>query len=121
MSIISLVIIASILAIAFAAFNFATVKKMDEGTDKMKEIASAIRIGSNAFINYEYKVLCCCCSSRCTLSTAYQLAGSHFTNYWLYNEWSRRSCSMKMLPMQMLEFLTKPNTKDIGKTVKLLS
>ena len=57
MSIISLVIIASILAIAFAAFNFATVKKMDEGTDKMKEIASAIRIGSNAFINYEYKVL----------------------------------------------------------------
>ncbi|NLB78491.1 MAG: sodium-translocating pyrophosphatase, partial [Clostridiaceae bacterium] len=52
-----LVIIASILAIAFAAFNFTSVKKLDEGTAKMKEIAEAIRIGSNAFINYEYKVL----------------------------------------------------------------
>lgn len=57
MSIVSLVILASILAIAFAAFNFVTVKKMDEGTDKMKEIADAIRIGSSTFINYEYKVL----------------------------------------------------------------
>ncbi|NLX64431.1 MAG: sodium-translocating pyrophosphatase [Clostridiaceae bacterium] len=57
MSISILVIIASILAISFAAFNFATVKKMDEGTDKMKEIADAIRIGANAFINYEYRIL----------------------------------------------------------------
>ena len=30
---------------------------MDEGTEEMVEIASAIRIGANAFINYEYKVL----------------------------------------------------------------
>lgn len=57
MSIVVLVILASILAIAFAAFNFSTVKKMDEGTDKMKEIADAIRVGANAFINIEYKVL----------------------------------------------------------------
>ena len=55
MSLVSLVIIASALAIAFAAFNFMKVKKMDEGTAKMKEIAGAIRIGANAFINYEYK------------------------------------------------------------------
>lgn len=57
MSIFILIILAIVLALAFAAYNFATVKKMDEGTDKMKEIAGAIRIGSNAFINYEYKVL----------------------------------------------------------------
>jgi K(+)-stimulated pyrophosphate-energized sodium pump len=57
MSIVSLVIIASILAVSFAAFNFVKVKRMDEGTEKMKEIAAAIRIGANAFINYEYKVL----------------------------------------------------------------
>lgn len=57
MSVVILVILASILALAFAAFNFAKVKKLDEGTDKMKEIAGAIRIGANAFMNYEYKVL----------------------------------------------------------------
>lgn len=57
MPIVSLIILAAVLALAFAAFNFVIVKKMDEGTDKMKEIASAIRIGSSAFINYEYKVL----------------------------------------------------------------
>ena len=52
-----LLIIAALAALAFAAFNFFKVKKMDEGTGEMKEIASAIRIGANAFINYEYKVL----------------------------------------------------------------
>jgi len=56
-SILALVIIASLLALGFAAMNFVKVKKMDEGTDKMAEIASAIRIGANAFINYEYKIL----------------------------------------------------------------
>ena len=52
-----IIFLAAILALAFAAFNFASVKKLDEGTDKMQEIASAIRAGSNAFMNYEYKVL----------------------------------------------------------------
>jgi len=57
MSILALVIIASLLMLGFAAVNFVKVKKMDEGTEKMVEIASAIRIGANAFINYEYKIL----------------------------------------------------------------
>ncbi len=52
-----LVIFAAMLALAFAAFNFFGVKKMPEGTQRMSEIASAIRIGANAFINYEYRVL----------------------------------------------------------------
>ena len=57
MSFVCLFIFATVLALSFAAFNFAKVKKMDEGTDDMKEIASAIRLGSNTFINYEYRVL----------------------------------------------------------------
>ena len=57
MSILALVIIASLLTLGFAAVNFVKVKKMNEGTDKMVEIASAIRVGANAFINYEYKIL----------------------------------------------------------------
>ncbi len=48
---------AVILAVAYACFNFFTVKKLDEGTDRMKEIAGAIRIGANAFIRYEYKIV----------------------------------------------------------------
>ena len=52
-----LVIFAAGLALAFAAFNFFGVKKMPEGTEKMQEIAASIRVGANAFIEYEYKIL----------------------------------------------------------------
>ena len=55
--IVILVVFAAMLALSFAAFNFFGVKKMPEGTEKMSEIASAIRVGANAFIEYEYKVL----------------------------------------------------------------
>ena len=51
------VFFAAALALAFAAFNFAAVKKMPEGTERMSEIAAAIRVGANAFINYEYRIL----------------------------------------------------------------
>jgi len=52
-----LIFFADALALAFAAFNFAAVKKMPEGTERMSEISSAIRVGANAFINYEYRIL----------------------------------------------------------------
>lgn len=52
-----LVIVAALLALGYAAFNFIDVKKLDEGTDRMKEIAAAIRVGANAFITYEYKII----------------------------------------------------------------
>ena len=47
-----LVIVAALLALGYAAFNFASVKKMDEGNARMSEIAEAIRVGANAFITY---------------------------------------------------------------------
>lgn len=52
-----LVIIAALIALGFAAFNYFKVKKMDEGTETMSEIADAIRVGANAFIVYEYKII----------------------------------------------------------------
>ena len=52
-----LVIVAALLALGYSAFNFIGVKKLDEGTDRMKEIAAAIRVGANAFITYEYKII----------------------------------------------------------------
>lgn len=52
-----LVIVAALLALGYAAFNFASVKNMDEGNTRMSEIAEAIRVGANAFITYEYKII----------------------------------------------------------------
>lgn len=51
------VLFASVLALSYAAFSFFKVKKMEEGTDRMKVIAGAIRTGANAFINYEMKII----------------------------------------------------------------
>ena len=48
---------AVILACACAALNYFTTKKLKEGTDRMQEIASAIRVGAGAFIKYEYKIV----------------------------------------------------------------
>lgn len=48
---------AVILACACAALNYFVTKKLDEGTERMQEIASAIRVGTNAFIKYEYKIV----------------------------------------------------------------
>ena len=56
----SMVYIAPIMAIIALVFAFtlaAKVSKMDEGTDRMKEIALSIREGANAFLTAEYKIL----------------------------------------------------------------
>lgn len=45
------------LALGYAAINYYAVKKMDEGTERMQEIAAAIRLGASTFINYEYRVV----------------------------------------------------------------
>ena len=55
--IILLVLFAAILALCFAAFNYFSMKRLSEGSEQMQEIAAAIRVGANAFINYEYKIL----------------------------------------------------------------
>ena len=52
-----IVFFAVVLAVAFAALNFYLVRKMKEGTERMQEIAAAIREGANAFIRYEYKIV----------------------------------------------------------------
>ncbi len=52
-----IVIAAAFLAIAYALYSFFRIRKMKEGTDRMVEIASAIRIGAKAFIDYELKLI----------------------------------------------------------------
>ena len=51
------VIVVALATIGFVAHNYYKIKRMDEGTERMSEIAEAIRIGANAFINYEYKII----------------------------------------------------------------
>ena len=52
---------AGILACAYAFFNYFSVKKLEEGTEKMSEIAGSIRTGADAFIRYELKIVCIIC------------------------------------------------------------
>ena len=49
--------VAVILAVSYAVLNYLCVKKVEEGTERMGEIAGAVRIGANAFIRYEYKLV----------------------------------------------------------------
>ncbi|MDD5129887.1 MAG: sodium-translocating pyrophosphatase [Candidatus Omnitrophica bacterium] len=46
--------VGSILALGFAFYLALSVLRMDEGTDKMKEIASAVRIGAQAYLKRQY-------------------------------------------------------------------
>ncbi|MBR2337286.1 MAG: sodium-translocating pyrophosphatase [Clostridia bacterium] len=52
-----IVLFAVLLALSFAFLNFYLVKKKKEGSERMQEIAAAIREGANAFIHYEYKIV----------------------------------------------------------------
>ena len=52
-----LVLFVAVLGLSYAIFNFVKVKALEEGTEEMSEIAKAIRIGANAFLTNEYKVL----------------------------------------------------------------
>lgn len=51
------VLFIAVLGAAYAAFNFVKVKRLDEGTAEMSEIAQAIRTGADTFLLNEYKVL----------------------------------------------------------------
>ncbi|MDD3782645.1 sodium-translocating pyrophosphatase [Candidatus Darwinibacter acetoxidans] len=52
-----LVFFASVLALAYAAKNFYAVKKLDEGTRVMRDIAASIRTGATAFLDYEFRII----------------------------------------------------------------
>ena len=47
----------AVLALVFAFVKASSVSKQDAGTDRMKEIASAISEGARAFLFAEYKIL----------------------------------------------------------------
>ncbi|MFA4993048.1 MAG: sodium-translocating pyrophosphatase [Candidatus Omnitrophota bacterium] len=46
--------VGSILALGFAFYLALSIMKMDEGTDKMKEIAQAVRVGAQAYLKRQY-------------------------------------------------------------------
>lgn len=49
--------VASIVALLFAAKFFFDMKKADEGTDRMKEIAGYVREGAMAYLKQQYKIV----------------------------------------------------------------
>ncbi len=50
-------IVGAVIALVYAGYLAFGIKKQDEGNDKMKEIALAIRKGAMAFLKKEYKIL----------------------------------------------------------------
>ncbi|MBP3879377.1 MAG: sodium-translocating pyrophosphatase [Lachnospiraceae bacterium] len=57
MDMLMIIPVSAVLALVFALYLAGSVRKEEEGTDRMKEIAGAIREGANAFLFSEYKVL----------------------------------------------------------------
>ena len=53
---------AVVLACAYAFFNYFSVKKLEEGTEEMADIAGSIRSGADTFIKYELKVVAIICA-----------------------------------------------------------
>ena len=48
---------AAVLTLAFAFYFYKWMRKQDEGTDKMKEIASHVRSGALAYLKQQYRVI----------------------------------------------------------------
>jgi len=46
--------VGSIIALGFAWFLAAMIMKKDEGSDRMKEIAAAVRVGARAYLKRQY-------------------------------------------------------------------
>jgi K(+)-stimulated pyrophosphate-energized sodium pump len=46
--------VGSILALSFAAYLAVSIRKKDEGNEKMKEIAEAVRVGAKAYLKRQY-------------------------------------------------------------------
>lgn len=57
MLVMCVVLVAALIALGYALYNYNSVRKMDEGNARMSEIAAAIREGAAAFISYEYKII----------------------------------------------------------------
>jgi len=50
-------LICAIIALLFCVYLALTILRKDEGTDRMKEIAAAVREGANAYIKRQYMVI----------------------------------------------------------------
>jgi K(+)-stimulated pyrophosphate-energized sodium pump len=57
MLIMSLIIGSALVAIIYGAIVIASILRLPEGNEKMKEIAQAIQSGARAFLNRQYKTV----------------------------------------------------------------
>jgi len=67
MNVLLTVIIIAVIGIVYVAYSFKKVRRLPSGTNEMKEIAKAIRIGAKTFLFNEYKVLSIVVTTLATL------------------------------------------------------
>lgn len=72
---------ASILALLVAYYFYRQMKKADEGTDKMKKIAEAVRTGAKSYLRQQYKVVAMVFVGLCVLLSLMAAAGMQ--NAWV--------------------------------------
>ena len=82
MNLFYLVPAASIIALAFAYIFFRQMKKEDEGTPTMKEIAQYVREGAMAYLRQQYKVVIIVFIILAALF-AFLAYGLHIQNPWV--------------------------------------
>lgn len=112
---------AVILACACAALNYFTTKKLKEGTERMQEIASAIRVGAGAFIKYEYKIVAIIGSVVAAILAAFVswIAGLAFVIGALVSA-AAGFVGMKIATYANVRVTNAANeTRDTGKTLKV--
>lgn len=112
---------AVILACACAALNYFTTKKLEEGTERMQEIAAAIRVGANAFIKYEYKIVAIIGSVVAVVLAAFisWQTGIAFVIGALMSA-AAGFVGMKIATYANVRVTNRANqTRDIGKTLKV--
>ena len=111
----------AILGTVYALFNFIKVKKLEEGTEKMSEIALAIRVGADTFLINEYKVLAVVIVALCAIFSVF-ISTSSAVAFLIGVVMSGAAglFGMKMATYANVRVANEArNTKDIGKTLKV--
>ena len=110
-----------VLAIAYVFFNYYRIRKMDEGTPEMVEMAATIRSGAVTFLETEFKTVAIVCILVAAIFSAFVEPGTGIT-FLLGSLMSSIVCILGMKSATYANVRTTNvarTTKSVGKTVQV--